>query len=82
MPTLMSAITRPSPKGITAQPIMPSVKVSIGASRKTTRFAPEGRMVSLKNSLRPSASGCSRPKGPTTLGPLRSCMAPITLRSA
>ncbi len=58
------------------------MKVSIGASRKTTRLAPAGRMVSLASSFTPSANGCSRPKGPTTFGPLRICIAAMTLRSA
>ena len=82
MPTLMSASTQPSSKGITAQPIRLRMKVSMGAAMNTTRLAPDGRMVSLNSSLTPSAMGWSRPKGPTTLGPLRSCMAAITLRSA
>jgi len=79
---LISAITRPSPKGITAQPIMASVKVMIGARMKTTLLAPVGKMVSFIKSFTASAIGCKRPMGPTTIGPWRSCMAPITLRSA
>ena len=82
MPTLMSAITSPSPTGITAQATIASTKVSIGAMMNTTRLAPAGRIVSLANSFRPSASGCSRPNGPTLAGPVRSCMPAITLRSA
>ena len=57
----MSASTRPSPNGITAQPISARMKVTIGASRNTTLLAPDGITVSLTNSLRPSAKGCSRP---------------------
>jgi hypothetical protein len=57
------------------------MKVTIGAARKTMRFAPEGMIVSLTSSLRPSAKGCSRPNGPTRLGPMRICIAAITLRS-
>ncbi len=82
MPTLISATTSPSPNGITAQATRLSRKVSIGASMNTTRLAPDGMIVSLTSSLRPSAIGCSRPNGPTTIGPCLSCMAPITLRSA
>ena len=48
----------------------------------TTRFASLGTTVSLWSSLSPSAKGCSRPKGPTTFGPLRSCEKASTLRSA
>src|ERR671915_1619680 len=36
---------------------------------------------SLKNSLMPSASDWSRPKGPARLGPIRFCMSATTLRS-
>ena len=82
----MSASTqRPcevSSKGITAQPTMARMKVIIGARTKMTLLALVGMMVSLRNSLAPSAIGCSRPKGPTTLGPLRICIAAMTLRSA
>lgn len=49
---------------------------------KTTLLAPDGTTVSFKNSFTPSAMGCSRPKGPTVIGPWRSWMAPITFRSA
>ena len=82
MPTLMSDNTQPSATGITAQPIIARTKVSIGAIRKTTRFAPVGMINSLVISLSASAKGCSRPNGPTTLGPMRNCINPITLRSA
>lgn len=34
----------------------------------------DGRIGSLMNSFTPSATGCSSPKGPTTLGPFRPCM--------
>lgn len=33
-----------------------------------------GRMGSLINNLTPSATGCSRPWGPTMFGPFRSCI--------
>ena len=46
------------------------MKVTIGASRKTTLLAPVGTTVSLTNSLSPSASGCSRPNGPDRHRPL------------
>ena len=75
MPTLMSASTQPSSNGITAQATSARMKVIIGASRNTTLLAPVGMMVSLSSSFRPSANGCSRPNGPTTLGPWRSCIA-------
>ena len=61
---------------------MASTKVSIGARMKSPREAPDGMMVSFISILMASAKGCPRPKGPTTLGPRRICMAPSTLRSA
>ena len=78
----MSARTSPWPKGITAQATSPRVKVTMGANTKTTGLALLGTIVSFISSFSPSAMGWNRPKGPTTLGPFRSCMAPITLRSA
>ncbi len=81
MPTLMSARTQPSSNGITAHATSASTKVIIGEIRKTIGFAPDGITVSLRNSLIPSAKGCNRPSGPTTLGPLRSCIQPMILRS-
>ena len=81
MPTLRSAITQPSLTGMTAQATRASTKVSIGAMMNSTLLAPDGMMVSLVISFSASAIGCKRPNGPTTLGPLRICMAPITLRS-
>ena len=78
----MLAITTPASNGITAQATSARVKVIIGAATNTTRLAPLGMMVSLSSSLSPSANGCSRPNGPTTFGPLRSCENASTLRSA
>ena len=82
MPTLMLAIAQPSSTGITAQAIMARPKVSIGAIRNSARLAPVGMMVSFIISFRASANGCHSPNGPTTFGPLRSCTAASTLRSA
>ena len=58
---------------------MASEKVSIGAIRNSTRLAPTGTTVSFISILMASAMGCSRPNGPTTLGPLRNWMAASTL---
>jgi hypothetical protein len=77
----MSASTIPGPKGITAQPTSAKVKVRIGAMMKRPRFAPEGMIVSLRKSLRPSAKLWSRPNGPTTFGPRLSAIAAQILRS-
>ncbi len=78
----MSAIPQWSFTGITAQAMIASPKVIIGANRNSIRLAPSGMMVSLNSILIASAKGCHSPNGPTTFGPLRSCMAASTLRSA
>ena len=67
----MSAMPQPSFIGMTAQAIMASMKVSIGANRNRPRFAPDGMMVSLLTILMASAKGWNRPNGPTTFGPFR-----------
>ena len=81
MPTLMSAMTQPSSNGTTAQAISAVMKVIMGAMMNSIELALEGTMVSFSNSFRPSARGCSRPNGPTTLGPRRSWIEAQTLRS-
>ena len=58
--------------GITAQPIRAKAKVKIGDNAKINLFEFSGKIVSLVNSLIPSAKGCKRPKGPTTFGPFLS----------
>jgi hypothetical protein len=63
-------------------PTSASVKVMIGASRNRPRLAAEGTIVSLRKTFSPSAKLCSRPQGPTTLGPRRIWTAAHTLRSA
>ena len=45
-------------------------------------LAPAGMTTSLNRNLNASAKVCSRPKGPTTLGPRRICTAAQILRSA
>ena len=82
MPTLISAIAQPSFTGITAQAIIASPKVSIGAIRNSSRLAPDGMIVSFISIFSASANGCIRPNQPTTFGPLRNCIAASTLRSA
>ena len=78
----MSATAQPSFTGITAQAIIASVMVSKGAITNRMRFDPVGMIVSLVSIFSASAKGCHRPNGPTTLGPLRACIAASTLRSA
>ena len=85
MPTLRSEITqRPqlfSLRGITAQAASASTEATSGASRNTPLSAPAGISGSLSTNFSRSANDCSRPNGPTTLGPRRSCTAAHTLRS-
>ena len=69
-------------KGITAHPIKLTVKKIIGDIIKIALFELLGIIPSFTKSLKPSANGCKRPKVPTTLGPLRRCIAPKILRSA
>lgn len=47
---------------------------SVGVRINSVGDAEEGRTGSLMNSFTPSAIGCRSPKGPTMLGPFRSCM--------
>lgn len=54
---------------------------SVGAKINMKIEACDGWTGSLINNLIPSANGCRSPKGPTMLGPLRSCMYPKTFRS-
>ena len=52
-----------------------------GAPQKIALSALSGMMSSLISSFRASAMGCSKPCGPTRMGPRRTCMSAITLRS-
>ena len=69
MPTLISARTLSTPKGITAQAIKAKVIVIIGARIKIILFELAGIIISLKIYLRASARDCNNPNGPTTFGP-------------
>ena len=83
MPTLISAITKSSEKGIyRLQAIMDKINVSIGAIIKTTLLEPDGSIVSLESNFKASAHGCNKPNRPTTFGPFLSCINPIILLSA
>src|SRR5205085_7913233 len=53
-----------------------------GARKKITLLAPAGMITSLNRNFIASAMVCSRPKGPTTLGPRLICTAAQILRSA
>jgi hypothetical protein len=52
-----------------------------GAKKNTTLSASFGMTSSLNASFSPSASDCSRPKGPLRLGPGRTCIRATTRRS-
>lgn len=57
------------------------VRARIGAMMNMVMDDVSGRSGSLMKSFRASAIGWRRPWGPTTLGPLRSCIYPRTFRS-
>jgi hypothetical protein len=67
--------------GIIAHPNNESTIVMKGAIKNKKVFDLLGIVASFKINFIASAIGCSNPK-PTTLGPLRRCIVPITLRSA
>ena len=71
----------PLSNGITAHPTKLSIKVIMGASKNTILSDPDGIIISFVNNLIPSANGWSSPNGPTTLGPLLSCIEAITFLS-
>lgn len=68
--------------GIGAHEIMDSESAMIGDSVKRIGDERVGFVVSFVISLRPSAIGCSSPRGPTKLGPFRSCIYPRSFRSS
>ena len=78
----MSASTMPSANGITAHAASAGAIARIGARKNRSGSRPVGTMISLNSSLSTSANGCSSPSGPTRFGPMRTCIQPITLRSA
>lgn len=78
----MFAITQFALSGMTAQAASASVTETSGASRKIVLLAPAGMTGSLKTNFKRSAKDWNSPKGPTTLGPRRSCTAAQIFRSA
>ncbi len=60
---------------------IPAVTEISGAIQKITLSASSGMMSSLISSFTASAIGCSKPCGPTRMGPSRACMSAMTLRS-
>ena len=70
MPTLISAKTNLSLKGITAQATKAKVIVIIGANINIILLELAGIIISLRIYFSASAKVCNKPKGPTTFGPL------------
>lgn len=67
--------------GIGAQEIKAKARAMMGESVNRIGDERVGLVVSFVINFRPSAMGCSRPRGPTKLGPLRSCIYPSSFRS-
>ena len=80
-PMLMSLMKKFPANGMTEKTAKAAVTLIAGASKKTNLSAPAGIMSSLRRSLMPSATGWSRPQGPTRMGPSLACMKERTLRS-
>src|SRR5687768_17480926 len=70
------------PHGMTAIETITTMIISIGAIVNSARSTPAGRNSSLNRNFIPSAMGWSNPRGPTRLGPMRSCTHDATLRSS
>ena len=77
----VNGILTSGPNGMTLKVMNAGITASTGARTKTTLSAALGMMSSFSASLTPSASDCSRPKGPCTLGPMRCCIRATTRRS-
>src|SRR5579862_3807626 len=60
---------------------IPAVTEISGANQKMALSASSGMMSSLMSNLTASAMGCSKPCGPTRIGPSRACMSAMILRS-
>ncbi len=81
-PMLTSAtVAQPAPNGTSASSPSAAPVAMTGARRNRNLSALSGTMSSFASSFSPSASGWSRPSGPTRIGPRRACMKADTLRS-
>src|SRR5690606_2125798 len=80
-PALTSASTTSGPNGTTAHAASAGISVTTGATTNRILLACVGTTTSLVSSLNTSAKGCNRPRKPTRVGPRRTCIAPIILRS-
>lgn len=72
MPRFRLAIENGTGRG--AHMIKDKIRAIAGDKINKAGVASRGSVSSLIMSLRPSANGCSSPRGPTMLGPLRSCI--------
>ena len=72
MPRFRLAIENGTGRG--AHIIRDKMRATAGDKTNKAGVASRGSVSSLIISLRPSANGCSSPRGPTMLGPLRSCI--------
>src|SRR5712691_9741057 len=81
-PTLTGIWNAVPENGMTAKAMMAGPSAIAGAIVKTHRSALSGITSSLMRSFRTSAMGWRKPWGPTRLGPRRTCMKAITLRSS
>ncbi len=84
-PASTLAMEKPGTMGITAQVAKAGISVMAGASRNSTLLDFDGTTTSLISSLMTSANGWpkpgNRPNRRTRLGPLRTCIQPMSLRS-
>ena len=80
-PALMLVSATSGPKGMATQAAKAGMMAMMGPKRNKPGATAEGVMISLVSNLMASAIGCSKPKGPTRLGPMRTCMKPSNLRS-
>lgn len=71
-PRFKSAREKGRGRGI--QIVIARRRASMGVMINRSGEEVDGRIGSLINSFTPSATGCSRPKGPTMFGPFRACM--------
>ena len=80
-PTFTSATKMFFANGRTAKAVSAVMVETHGANQKMALSASAGMMSSLSSSLKASAMGCSRPCGPTRMGPRRTWKSARTLRS-
>src|ERR1019366_1426212 len=80
-PTFTSATKIDLANGITAKALSAVMVETHGANQKMALSDSAGMMSSLSSNFTASAMGCSRPCGPTRIGPSRTWKSASTLRS-